>query len=335
MFCPVPSTPPSTLGITLTVGSGLYRVAGVVPAGSATLVRNPYYHGRARALRPDHVRLRRHPESLEADVAADRLDYSLTACRRSLITVHTAKYRSAAAPFYKPLRAVLPALTLKSPLFENNVPLRRAVRRGRPSRDRRQTCAVRRAASARCVPRVSRDGGGGIRCRARLELARRLAKSPPRGNYTFTPSPARPTSGCEHHRLQPARQIGLHVTSRQFGALVEQPKLLQPTSAGTSAPGVAGQTSPPLRLRAADRRPPEACRDPDPDSRRANGVRARERPARTPRSPVSPTIRGTRIRRRRAAFPSRRSPSFSPGSSCVSIDTMSPELNLSNVCLRG
>jgi ABC-type transport system substrate-binding protein len=236
MFCPVPvDFPVDPAGITLTVGSGPYRVASVVANRSATLVRNPYYRGPRRA-RFDRITLTfgGTPESLEAEVAAGRLDYSFDGVPPELVKSATSKYRlGGGALFYKPaLGGIYLPLNLRGPLFVNNLPLRRAVEY---AVDRAE--AVRQLApySGRRLGQLVPPGVPGRGqdvyplAGANLKIARRLAKGHLRGGtltfYTFANPDYIRVANIIAYNLG---QIGLHVNVQTFAPRVEQAKLLQP-----------------------------------------------------------------------------------------------------------
>ena len=236
MFCPVPvAFPVDPAGITLTVGSGPYRVASVVPDRSATLVRNPYYRG-PRQGRFDRITftIGGTPGSLEADVAAGRLDYSFDGVPPDLIPSVAAKHRvGKGALFYKPFPGLyyLP-LNLKSPLFKNNLPLRRAVEY---AVDRAEIVRQLAPYSGRRLGQLIPPGVVGHGedlyplSGAKLALARRLAKGHLRsGNLTFDTFANTDFARVAAIIAYNLRQIGLHTTVQTFGARIEQQKLLDP-----------------------------------------------------------------------------------------------------------
>ena len=236
MFCPVPvAFPVDPAGITLTVGSGPYRVASVVPERSATLVRNPYYLG-SRQARFDRITftIGGTPESLEADVAAGRLDYSFDGVPPDLIPSAASKYRPGKSLFYKPFPGLfyLP-LNLKSPLFENNLPLRRAVEY---AVDRAEIVRQLAPYSGRRLGQLIPPGVAGHGedvyplSGAKLALARRLAKGHLRsGKLTFDTFASVNFVRVAAIIAYNLRQIGLQVTVQSFGdGKFEQQKLLDP-----------------------------------------------------------------------------------------------------------
>ena len=131
MFCPVPTDFPSAPeGIPLTVGSGPYRLVSQVPNRSILLRPNRYYHGpRERRFGAITVTLEGTPQTLFSAVEANKFDYAFTSVPRELRVGAVASYGLGKRRlFYKPSNTTLyVAFNLRSPLFRNNLPLRRAI----------------------------------------------------------------------------------------------------------------------------------------------------------------------------------------------------------------
>ena len=235
MFCPVPvAFPVDPAGITLTVGSGPYRVASVVPGRSATLVRNRFYRGprTARVGRITYT-IGGTPESLVADVATGRLDYSFDAVPEKLVPTVAAKYRVGKGRLFSAPYPGIVYLPLN---------LEPALREQPPAPSRRQYAVDRAEIVRQLAPYSGRRLGQLIPpgvaghgedvyplSGAKLELARRLAKGHLRGGKlifdTFANANVVRVADIIAYNL---RQIGLHVTVQTFGARIEQQKLLDP-----------------------------------------------------------------------------------------------------------
>jgi peptide/nickel transport system substrate-binding protein len=344
MFCPVPvAFPVDPAGITLSVGSGPYRVASVVPERSATLVRNPYYRG-LRHAHFDRIifTMGGTPESLESDVASGRLDYSFDGVPPDLVPAAASTYKPGkGALFFKPSAGIayLP-LNLKSPLFENNLPLRRAVEFAidRAEVVRQLAPFVGRRLGQLVPPGVSGRGPDAYPLAgANLQFARRLAKGHLRGGmltfYTFASANFVRVANIIAYNLE---QIGLHVNVRAFSPLVEQAKLHEPTEhwdLGTSFWLADFADASDFVL------PIVGLGGPAPihDHSFVAGERRASRLTGPAREAAFAELARTALTKYAAVVPlySFTAPALvSPRLSCVSFNVMT-EINLSDLCLRG
>jgi len=344
MFCPVPvAFPVDPAGITLTVGSGPYRVASLVPLRSVTLVRNPYYRG-TRTARFGRITytISGTPESLEADVAAGRLDYSFDGVPPDLVPSVSKKYAvGKGSLFYKPFPGIvyLP-MNLKSPLFRDNLPLRRAVEYAVDRAEVvRQLDPFTGRRLGQLVPPAMQGRGPDVfpLAGANLRIAHRLAKGHLRGGqlnfYTFAYPAFVRVADIIAYNLE---QIGLHVNVRTFDAGSEQQKLLDPRGHWDLGTGIwyadfAAASDFVLPIVG----PGGAAAIPDPAFvrrlRRASGLSG-------PAHDVAFAQLATDALEKYAAlvplYSYTQAGLVSPRLGCVSFNTMS-DLNISNVCLRG
>jgi peptide/nickel transport system substrate-binding protein len=344
MFCPVPvAFPVDPAGITLTVGTGPYRVKSVVPGRSATLVRNRFYRG-PRTARVGQITytIGGTPESLVADVATGRLDYSFDGVPGKLVPTVAAKYRVGKGRlFYAPFQGLvyLP-LNLRSPLFENNLPLRRAVEYAvdRPEIVRQLAPYSGRRLGQLIPPGVAGHGEDVYPLSgARLKLARRLARGHLRGGNlifdTFANANFVRVAEIIAYNL---RQIGLHVTVQTFGALIEQQKLLDPNEHWDVGTGVwfadfAATSDFVLPIVG----PGGSAAIPDAAfvrrERHASGLTGAARDTAFARLAHDAVARYSAVV---PLYSFTRAVLVSPRLSCVSFNVMT-DLNLSNLCLRG
>jgi peptide/nickel transport system substrate-binding protein len=236
MFCPVPTNfPVDPAGITLTAGSGPYHLASLTPHRSAVLVPNRFYRGpRPQRFATMTLTFGGTPQSLAADVAAGRYDYSFNAVPRDVAPAMVKRFGVGHGRLYYlpfPVLYYLP-FNLQSPLFRGNVPLRRAIEY---AIDRAEVVRQLDPFSGRRIGQLIPPGFAGhagdvfpIRG-ANLERARRLARGHLRGGhlvfYTFaTPQFLRVADIIAYN----LRKIGLDVQVRAFAARVEQARLVQP-----------------------------------------------------------------------------------------------------------
>ena len=344
MFCPVPvAFPVDPAGITLRVGSGPYRVENVVPGRSATLVRNRFYRGprTARFGRITYT-IGGTPESLVADVATGRLDFSFDGVPANLVPTVAAKYRVGKRQlFHQPFPGIvyLP-LNLRSPLFVNNLPLRRAVEY---AVDRAEVVRQLAPYSGRRLGQLIPPGIAGRGedvyplSGAKLQLARRLAKGHLRGGNlifdTFASADYVRVADIIAYNL---RQIGLHVTVQTFGARIEQQKLLDPNEHWDVGTGIwFADLSAPSNFVLPIVGPGRYAAIPDATfvrrERHASGLTGAARETAFAR------LAHDAVERYAAVVPLysfSRAALVSPRLSCVSFNAMT-EFNLSNVCLRG
>jgi peptide/nickel transport system substrate-binding protein len=236
MFCPVPTNfPVDPAGITLTVGSGPYHVASLTPHRSAVLVPNRFYRGpRPQRFARMILTYAGTPQSLAADVAAGRYDYSFDSVPSDLRPEMVKRFGVGRGRlYYEPLPVLfyLP-FNLQSPLFRGNVPLRRAIEY---AIDRAQVVRQLDPFSARRLGQLIPPGFAGHAGDvfpvggANLEVARRLARGHLRSGrlvfYTFAAPQFSRVADIIVYNLE---QIGLDVEVRRFGARVEMTRLLQP-----------------------------------------------------------------------------------------------------------
>jgi peptide/nickel transport system substrate-binding protein len=236
-FCPIPlDFPIDPAGITLTAGSGPYHVASLDPFHSVLLLPNRFYPG-PRARRFDEITftVTGTPQSLVEQVAAGTLDYSYDGVPPSLAATAVKRYRLGAKGLlaYKPFAGIvyLP-LNERSPLFKNNLPLRRAVEyaldRSEIVRQFGADFGERRLGQL-IPPGFPGHGRDDYPLHANVQLARRLARGHLRGGHLVyygiaSPQYARVASIIAYD----LRQIGLTVDVRTFNPQVEQRKLFDP-----------------------------------------------------------------------------------------------------------
>jgi peptide/nickel transport system substrate-binding protein len=236
MFCPVPTNfPIDPAGITLTVGSGPYHVASLTPHRGAVLLPNRFYRGpRPQRFGKIALTIGGTPQSVVGDVVAGRYDYSFDFVPRDIGPEMVKRFGVGRGRLYYvpfPVIFYLP-FNLQSPLFRDNLPLRRAVEY---AIDRAEILRQLDKFSGRRLGQLIPPGFAGhagdvfpIKG-ANLKLARRLARGHLRSGrlvfYTFASPQWRRVADIIVYNL---RQIGLEVEVRPFSAVVEQAKLTQP-----------------------------------------------------------------------------------------------------------
>jgi ABC-type transport system substrate-binding protein len=236
-FCPIPlNYPIDPDGITLDLGSGPYHVASAVPFRSVVLLPNRYYRGRRqRHFAAITLTIGGTPESLAQAVAAGQYDYSYDGVPPSLGDAFLRRYRIGPHGLlaYKPFAGeVFLPINASSPLFKDNLPLRRAVEYAIDRAEVvRQLAPFNGRRLAQLIP-PSFPGHGENDyplAGANLKLARRLAHGHLRdGNLVFytiaAPSFVRVANIIAYN----LEQLGLRVDVEPFQAQVEQAKLVKP-----------------------------------------------------------------------------------------------------------
>jgi ABC-type oligopeptide transport system substrate-binding subunit len=237
VFCPVPrDTPSDPDGIPLTIGSGPYHLVEQVPARSILLGRNPFYRGPRKAeFGSISVAIGGTPQSLFQDVARGTYDYAFDPVPRDLARQAVAQYGVGRGRlFYVPsISLFYSLLNLRSPLFRDNLPLRKAIGYAidRPELFRPYPFGAHR--SAQLIP----PGIAGFSPAANVfpitgadvRTARRLARGHLRGRHAVLYSLPSPDNLRQSEIIKyNLGQIGLDVEIRPFSFSALFTKLADP-----------------------------------------------------------------------------------------------------------
>ena len=236
-FCPVPLRfPIDPGGVDLTgVGSGPYRIVSRVRRERVVLRRNPFWHGRKPRFASIVFTVTGTPESVVRATASGRYDYAFSNVTRELAPEFVRRYGIGRGRLFFKRQLILWHLSMnvQSPLFRNNVRLRRAVNYGLDRRELvRQINPFSQHPTDQLLPRDVpgyRDAKLYPLNRANVRVARRLARGNLRARRAVLYAPDFPLA----QRLLPVivhnlEQIGLDVETRTFSRGVLFARLRNP-----------------------------------------------------------------------------------------------------------